>query len=120
MGAIHFFSLNTKCQTRIYLFVSLFIQKIRYRVLVSYILELGVCLIILDVFLKLSLAFRNTGAALDRCCTKIVAQQNNVMKHSFSAPVVKSKKALHVNLLKTELHHKYSSKHLIISSEQRY
>ena len=47
-----FFSLTGMCQAGIYLFVSLFLQKIRRPVLVSDKLELGVCRIILDVSLN--------------------------------------------------------------------
>ena len=115
-----FFSLAAKCQTKIYLFVSLFLQKIRRRVLASYKLKLEICLIILEVFLIFAPAFHDTQAAFEKCSTKIVFQQNDVVKHSSSALVVKSRKALHANLIKAELHCKYFSNNLTTSSEQHY
>ena len=65
-------------------------------------------------------ASQNTEAAFEKCSTKVVVQQNDVTKHSSSAQVVKSRKVLHANLLKTELHHKYFSKNLTSYLEQRY
>ena len=98
----------------------MFLQKIRGRVLVSYKLELEICLIIPEVSLMFSSASYNTESAFERCSTKTVVQQNDVMKYSSSVLVVKSWKELQANLLKTELHHKYFSKNLTSSSEQRY
>ena len=91
-------------QTRIYLFVSLFIQKIRRAVLVYYKLELGICLIIADIFLKFPQCFRTPEVAFERCSTEVIAQQNAVMEYRCAAPVVKSRKALHANLLKIKLY----------------
>ena len=65
-------------------------------------------------------ASQNTEAAFEKCSTKVVVQQNDVTKHSSSAQVVKSRKVLHANLLKTELHHKYFPKNLTSYLEQRY
>ena len=87
---------------------------------VSYKLELGICLIILDVSLNFSPVFQNIEAAFERCSTKVFVQQNNVMKYSSAAPVVKSRKVVHANLLKIELHRNYFSKNLTSRSEQRY
>ena len=58
-----------------------FLQKIRRPVLKSY---------------------KEHEADFDRCSTEMVVQQIDVVKHSFSAAVVKSRKALHAYLLKTE------------------
>ena len=67
-------------QTRIYLFVSIFLQRIRQSAQVSYKVELGIFLIIPDIFLKFSLPFQNIEAAFERCLTKgVVQQQNDVM-----------------------------------------
>ena len=115
-----FFSLTAMCQIRICIFVSLFLKKIRRPVLVSYKLELGICLIISDVSLKFSSAFQNKGATLERCSPKLVILKKHVMKCSSSVPVVKSRKALHANLLKIALPHRYFSKNLTTNSEQRY
>ena len=52
-------------------------------------MEIGIFLIILDISLKVSPAFQNTEADFELCCTKVVGQQNGVMKYSSSAPVVK-------------------------------
>ena len=71
-------------------------------------------------FLNFSPVFQNIEAALERCSTKVFVQQNNVMKHSSAAPMVKSRKVLHANLLKIELHRNYFSKNLTSRSEQRY
>ena len=54
-------------------------------------MALGIFLIISDVSVKFPPSFPNTEAAFNRCSTKIVAQQNYVMKYSSSAPLVKSK-----------------------------
>ena len=105
-------------ETRIYIFVSLFLQKGRRRVPVFYKTELEICLIIPEVSLIFSAAFQNTEAAFERCSIKIVVQQNDMMKHSSSALVIKSRKAFHTNLLKTELYHRHFSKNLTTSSEQ--
>ena len=99
---------------------TLFLQKIRPPVLVSYKLELKICLIILDVSQKFSSVCHNTEAAFRRCFTKLFVQQNDVMKYSSSAPVVKIRKALHTNLLKIAPHQTYFSKNLTTISEQRY
>ena len=88
--------------------------------LVSNKLELGICVIILDVLVKFSLVFQNTEAAFGRCSTKTVVQQHDVMKYSFSTPVVKSRKVLHPNLLKTEICRRYFSNNLTTSSDQCY
>ena len=69
--AIHLFSLTAICQTRIYLFVSLFLQTTIRPLLVSYKLELKIYLIILDVSLKFSLAFQNNEVTFERYSTKI-------------------------------------------------
>ena len=101
------FSLTAMCQTRIYLFVYLFLQKIKLLVLVSFKLELGTCLIIPDVSMKYSPAFQNIEAAFKKCSTKVVVHQNGVRKYSSTAPMVKSMKALRANLLKIQLHYRY-------------
>ena len=116
--AIHCFPLTSMCQTRIYLFVSLFLQKIWLPILVSYKLELRICLILVDVALKFSPAFQNKEAAFKRCFTKEVVQQNEVIKYNSPGQVVKGRKALHANLLKIALWHKYFSKNLSTSSGQ--
>ena len=64
--------------------------------------------------------FFNTGAAFERCSIKVVVSQNDVIKYSSSAPGVKSRKALHSNLLKIALHHRYFTNNVTTSSEQRY
>ena len=69
------------CQTKTYLFVSF-----------------------LDVYLKFSPAFQDLEAAFERCFTEAVVQQNDVVKYSSSALMVKSRKALHANLLKFAIH----------------
>ena len=99
-------------QTKINLFVSLFLQKNRCPVLVSYKLELGICLIVSDVSLQFSPTLQNIEVAFERCSTRVVVQQDDEMKCSSSAPVIKSKKVLHSSLLKTALHQMYSSKNL--------
>ena len=50
-------------------FVFLCLQKIRCPALVSYKLELGIPLIIRNIFLKVSTAFQNTESAFERCST---------------------------------------------------
>ena len=87
-----FFSLAAIYRTKSYIFVSLFLQNIRRALLVYKKLELVMCLIISDVFLKFSPAFQNTKTAF------------HVIKYSSSAPVVKSRKELHANLLELALH----------------
>ena len=72
-----------------------------------------------ECFLKIFPAFQNIEAAFERCSTKVF-HQNDVMKYNASAPVVKSGKTLHGNLLKITLHHRYFSKNFSASSEQRY
>ena len=79
-------------------------------VLVSYKLKLEICIIISEVSLIFSSAFQNTEEVFERCSTKTGVQQNDVLKHSSSALVVKGRKALHTNLLKTELYYKYFSR----------
>ena len=106
------------CQTRIYLFVSLFLQKIWLPILASYKLELRICLFLLDVALNFSPAFQNTEAAFEWCFTKEVVQQNEVIKYNSPGQVVKGRRALYANLLKIALYHKYFSKNLSTSSEQ--
>ena len=51
---------------------------------------------------------------------KISVQQNDVMKCSSSAPVVKSSRVLNAKLLKVVLHHRYFSKNLNTNSKQQY
>ena len=51
--------------------------------------------------------FLEFEAAIERCTTKVVVQQNDVMKYSSSAPVVKNANTLHADLLKIKLHHRY-------------
>ena len=70
------------CQTRINLFFSLFLQKIRRPVLVSDKLKLGIFPIVPVVSLKVSPVFRSTEATFDRCCTNVVFQQKDVMKYN--------------------------------------
>ena len=110
-------SLTAMCQARIYLFVSMFRQKNQTsRVLVSYKLELGICLVILNVSLEFSSDFYNTEAAFKKCSTKVVVQQNDMMKYSSSAPGIKCRKALLVNFLRMALHRWYFSKNLTTST----
>ena len=45
---------------------------------------------------------------------------NVVMKYSFPAAVVQGRRALYANLPKIALHHRYFSKNLTTSAEQRY
>ena len=51
------------------------------------------------------------------CCSTLI---NVLMKYSFSAAVVQSWRALHANLLKIALHHRYFSKNFTTGAEQRY
>ena len=104
---IHFFFLDCKVSNKNLPFVSLLFQKIRCSVLLSFKLKLETCPIMPKVSLIFSPAFQDTEAFMG-WSTRIGVQQN-VMKHSFSALVVKSRKTLHVNLLKTKLHNKYFS-----------
>ena len=76
-----FFSLDRKVSNKEFAFFIFFLQKIRRPVLNSY---------------------KEHEADFDRCSTEMVVQQIDVVKHSFSAAVVKSRKALHAYLLKTE------------------
>ena len=62
---------TTSEHARIYLFVSLFLQKTRRRVLVSKRLELEVCLNIPEVSLTFSRVFQNTEAAFEISFSKI-------------------------------------------------
>ena len=94
-------------QTRIYLFVSLFIQKIRRAVLVYYKLELGICLIIADIFLNFSPAFQNTRSSFREVFHRSHCSASTVMEYRCSAPVIRSRKALHANLLKIKLYQRY-------------
>ena len=61
---MHFFSLTGTCQTRIYLFVSLLLQKIRLPLLFSDKIKLENCLTILEVSQKFYAAFQNTEPLL--------------------------------------------------------
>ena len=85
---------DNNIQLRIILFAFLFLQKIRLSAQVSFKVKLRLCIIIPDVCLKFSAAFQNIEAAFKRCSTKEVVQQNDTMKYSSSATVVKSRKAL--------------------------
>ena len=51
------------------------------------------------------------------CCLALI---NAVTKYSFSAAVAQSWRALHTNLLKIALHHRYFSKNFTTGAEQRY
>ena len=51
------------------------------------------------------------------CCSALI---NAVMKYSFSTAVVQSSRALHANILKIALHHRYFSKNFTTSAEQPY
>ena len=108
------------CQKRIYLFVSSFLRKIKFPLLISHMLKLGIFLIIPDVSRNFPSFFQNIKAAFERCSTKVIVQQNDFMNYSSFGPMVKSRKALHGNLPKIELHHRYFSKKLTTSSEKRY
>ena len=101
-----FLSLPGKCQTRIYFFLSLFLKK-DHGLFTSF-LQTGAENLshYFSVSLKFSKNFQNTEAAFERCSEKIVVWQNDLMKYSNSTALVKRRKALHKNLLKTELHHK--------------
>ena len=107
-GVLFIFFLDCKMSNKNF-FVSFLFHKIRRRVL-----------IIPEVPLIFSPVFQNTEVAFQRCSTKIIVQQNDVMKHNSPALVVKSMKPLHENLLNTELHHTYFSKNLTTSSERCY
>ena len=100
-----FFPLNAICHVRIYLFVSLFRQKIRCHVLVSYKLELGICLIIPNVSLNFFPAFQNRDATSERCSRKVVDQQNfyNGGQIRRQPPEVFFKKLRSTTLLKKDL-----------------
>ena len=95
-----------------------FLQKLRRSALVIYKLELRICLIIPNVSLNFFPIFLET--AFERCSIKAVVSQNDVIKYSSSAPGVKSRKALHANLLKIALYHWYFTNNVTTSSEQRY
>ena len=114
--AIQFFFLDCNLSNK-NLVYSLLLQKIRLPVLVFYKLELEVSLIILDVSLKFSQSFQNIEAAFKKCSTKLVVQQNDVMKYSSSAPMVKTRKVFLANLLKIELHRWYFLKNFTTSSK---
>ena len=98
-----------------------FLKKIRLPALVSYKLELEVCLIIPNVSLKIFPAFQNIEqnieVAFERSFTKVVVQQNDTMKYTSATPMAKSRKVLHANLQK-KTHHRHFSKNLTTSSEQ--
>ena len=104
------FFLNAMCQKRIYLFVSSFLRKIKFPLLISHMLRLGIFLIIPDVSRNFPSFFQNIKAAFERCSTKVIVQQNDFMNYSSFGPMVKSRKALHGNLPKIELHHRYLGK----------
>ena len=72
-------------------------------------LQLVICLFIMGASLKFSLPSENIKATFKRRYIKGVFKQNDVMKYS-SAPVVKSRKPLHANLLKIALHESYFAK----------
>ena len=80
----------------------LFLQNICGPVVVSYKLELGILFNYSESFP----AFQNKEAALERCSTKVAVRQNVVMKYNSSAPVLKSRKALHTTLQKTAIRKK--------------
>ena len=67
-------------------------------------------------FSKTFPTFQSTEAAFESYSTKVVVQQNDVIKYSSSAPVVKSRKALHANLFKTVFHHRYFLRNLTLWS----
>ena len=67
-------------------------------------------------FSKTFPTFQSTEAAFESYSTKVVVQQNDVIKYSSSAPVVKSRKALHANLFKTAFHHRYFLRNLTLWS----
>ena len=84
-----------------------FLKKIRLPALVSYKLELEVCLIIPNVSLKIFPAFQNIEqnieVAFERSLTKVVVQQNDTMKYTSATPMAKSSKVLHANLQKNSI-----------------
>ena len=104
-----FFPLTAICQARIYLFVSS-----KNQTSCTSFLQTGTWNLshYSGCFLKFSPTFQNTEAAIQRCFTKVVVQQHDVMNYSSFAPVVKSRKAFHPNLLKITLHHRNFSKNL--------
>ena len=61
-----FFSFTAMYQTRIYFFISLFLQKIRCLLQVSGKLRFGICLIIPNVYLKYFPAYQNIEVAFER------------------------------------------------------
>ena len=73
----------------------MFLQNIRRLVVVSYKLELEICLIIPDIL------------RIFRTQKEVSRRANDIIIYSSSAPVVKSGKELNTNLLKILLRHRY-------------
>ena len=63
---------------------------------------------------------KHRSSFLEVFCRSRCSVLINVMKYSFSPAVVQSWWALHANLLKIALHHRYFSKNFTTSAEQRY
>ena len=116
--AIHFFSFTAVHQTRIYFFVSLFLQKIRCLLQVSGKLGFGICLIIPNVSLKFFPAYQNIEVAFERYHKSTLFVQT-CDEYSTSPPVVKRRKTFSANSLIIALLHKRFSKNLTASSKQR-
>ena len=115
---IHFFSFTVMCQTRIYFFVSLFLQKIRCLLQVSGKLGFGTCLIIPNVSLNFFPAYQNIEASFERYHKSTLFVQT-CDEYSTSPPVVKSRKTFSANSLIIAPLHKRFSKNLTASSKQR-
>ena len=113
-----FFSFTAMYQTRIYFFISLFLQKIRCLLQVSGKLRFGICLIIPNVYLKFFPAYQNIEVAFERYHKSTLFVQT-CDEYSTSPPVVKRRKTFSANSLIIALLHKRFSKNLTASSKQR-
>ena len=113
-----FFSFTAMYQTRIYFFISLFLQKIRCLLQVSGKLGFGICLIIPNVSLKFFSADQNIEVAFERYHKSTLFVQT-CDEYSTSPPVVKRRKTFSANSLIIALLHKRFSKNLTASSKQR-
>ena len=131
-----FFFFTAMCQEELTLFTPLFLQKIRRPVLVSAV-KFPVKLLSANMQTGLPQVFRilrsshcekmfykkfsqnKTCAGVSFITNRLGVNYNDVMKYSFSAAVIQSWWALHVNLLKIELHRRYFSRNFTTSVEQR-
>ena len=99
------------CQTRIYLFVSLFVQ---YQTSCTSLLQVATWN--LSNYSGCLPKFFHSFSEHESSFRKVFLKR----KFSSSAPVAESRKALHANLLKIALRHCYFPKSLTSSSEQWY